>query len=78
MVTCCAITGLPCLFELTSWQHICINGVGVYQLQMESIDLIDCMVTWSVGIGKIQTVVCLRPMHGTVKIDSLDALYKRW
>jgi hypothetical protein len=73
MVTRCAITGLPRLFELTSWQRVCINGIAVYQLQLESVDLIDRTATRSVGVGKIQTVVCLRPVRGTVKIDSLDA-----
>ena len=73
MVTRCAITGLPRLFELISWQRICINGVGVYQLQLESVDLVDRMATRSVVVGKIQTVVCLRPVRGTIKIDSLDA-----
>ena len=73
MVTRCAITGLSRLFELISWQRICINGVGVYQLQLESVDLVDRMATRSVVVGKIQTVVCLRPVRGTIKIDSLDA-----
>ena len=73
MVTRCAITGLPRLFELASWQRVCVNGIGLYQLQLESIDLIDRTATRSVGVGKIQTVVCLRPVRGTIKIDSLDA-----
>ena len=73
MVARCAITGLPRLFELTSWQRICINGTSVYQLSMESVDLIDRQTTRSAVVGKIQVVVCLRPVRGTVKIDSLDA-----
>ena len=49
-----------------------MNGIGVYQLQLESVDLIDRPATRSVVVGKIHTVVCLRPVRGTVKIDSLD------
>ena len=45
----------------------------MYQLQMESVDLVDRTATRSVVVGKIQTVVLLRPVRGTVKIDSLDA-----
>ena len=45
----------------------------MYQLQLESVDLVDRTATRSVAVGKIQTVVNLRPVSGTVKIDSLDA-----
>lgn len=45
----------------------------MYQLSMESVDLVDRVATRSVVVGKIQTTVCLRPVRGTVKIDSLDA-----
>ena len=73
MVARCAITGLPRLFELTSWQRVCNNGTVMYQLQLESVDLVDRTATRSVVVGKIQTVVCIRPVLGTVKIVSLDA-----
>lgn len=69
MVARCAFTGLPRLFELISWQRV----GGMYQLQLESIDLVDRTAKRSVGVGKIQTSVCLKPVRGTVKIDSLDA-----
>ena len=72
MVARCAITGLPRLFELISWQRVCNNGTAMYQLQLESVDLVDRTATRSVVVGKIQTVVCLRSVRGTVKIDSLD------
>jgi hypothetical protein len=45
----------------------------MYQLHMESVDLVDRPMTHSVVVGKVQTVVCLRPVRGTFKIDSLDA-----
>jgi hypothetical protein len=73
MVARCAITGLPRLFRLTSWQRVCIDGTAMYQLQMESVDLVDRSTTRSVVVGKVQTVVHLRPTRGTVRIDSLDA-----
>lgn len=73
MVAHCAITGLPRLFELTSWQRVCVSGTPMYQLSLESVDLVDRVATRSVVVGRIQTTVCLRPVCGTVKIDSLDA-----
>lgn len=73
MVARCAITGLPRLFELTSWQRVCIEGRTAYQLFMENVDLVDRPQTHSVAVGKVQTVVLLRPVRGTVKIDTLDA-----
>jgi hypothetical protein len=73
MVARCAITGLPRLFRLMSWQRTGIEGRAMYQLTMESIDLVDRPVTHSVVVGKIQTVVFLKAVSGTVKIDSLDA-----
>ena len=45
----------------------------MYQLQMESVDLVDRSTTHTVMVGKVQTVVHLKPIRGTVKIDSLDA-----
>ena len=45
----------------------------MYELHLESVDLVDRPVTHSVVVGKVETVVLLRPVCGTVKIDSLDA-----
>lgn len=45
----------------------------MYELHLESVDLVDRSVTHSVVVGKVETVVLLRPVCGTVKIDSLDA-----
>ncbi|KAF8797499.1 P-loop containing nucleoside triphosphate hydrolase protein [Phlegmacium glaucopus] len=73
MVARCVITGLPRLFRLTDWKRTCIDGMSVYQLNMESVDLVDRPMTHSVVVGKVQTVVFLRFVSGTVKIDSLDA-----
>ena len=73
MVARCAITGLPRIFKLTSWVRTQIDGKPVFQLNMESVDLVDRPLTHSVVVGRVQTIVYIRPMVGTVKIDSLDA-----
>ncbi|KAF8882735.1 P-loop containing nucleoside triphosphate hydrolase protein [Gymnopilus junonius] len=73
MVTKCAITGLPRLFELTSWIRTAVEGKPVYQLTLQSVDLVDRPLTHSVVVGKVQTIVYLRPVGGTVKINTLDA-----
>ena len=73
MVARCAITGLPCLFRLTYWQCTGAEGLLMYQLHLESVDLVDRLMTHRVVVGKVQTVVYLRRMPGTIKIDSLDA-----
>lgn len=73
MVVRCAITGLPRLLKLTSWQRLCMDGRTVYQLEMESVDLVHRSMSHSVVVGKVQTTVLLRSVRGTVRIDSLDA-----
>jgi hypothetical protein len=72
MVARCAITGLPRIFKLTSWVRTQMDGKPMFQLNMESVDLVDRPLTHSVVVGRVQTIVHIRPM-GTVKIDSLDA-----
>ena len=73
MVARCAITGLPRIFKLTSWVRTQVEGKPIFQLNLESVDLVDRPLTHSVVVGRIQTIVYIRPMSGTVKIDSLDA-----
>jgi hypothetical protein len=73
MVTHCAITGLPRLFQLTSWNRTQIEGKPMFQLNLESVDLVDRPLTHSVVVGRIQTSIYIRPMRGTVKINTLDA-----
>jgi hypothetical protein len=73
MVTRCAITGLPRLFELTSWVRAAIEGKPVYQLTLQSVDLVDRPLTHSVVVGRVQTIVYIRPSCGTVKINTMDA-----
>jgi len=73
LVARCSITGLPRLLKLTSWSRTTVDGKPMYRLVCESVDLVDRPMSHSVGIGRIATVVHLRPFRGTVKIDSLDA-----
>ena len=44
----------------------------MFQLNMESVDLVDRPLAHSVVVPRVQTIVYIRPL-GTVKIDSLDA-----
>ncbi|KAF8148667.1 P-loop containing nucleoside triphosphate hydrolase protein [Crassisporium funariophilum] len=73
MVARCAITGLPRLFKMTSWNRTVIEGKPMFQLNLESVDLVDRPMTHSVVVGKVQTTIFIRPFRGTVKIDTLDA-----
>ena len=73
MVATCAMTGLPRLFELTSWTRATIEGKSMYQLNLESIDLIDRPLTKGVVAGRVQTTIFIKFSKGTVRIDSLDA-----
>ena len=72
MVARCAITGLPRVFELVSWTKIIIDGQPMYQLNLESVDLIDQTVTKGVVVGRVQTSLFIKRMRGTVRIDTLD------
>lgn len=73
MVTRCPITGHPRLFQLTSWTRTSLEGKHMYQLNLESVDLVDRPVTHSVVVGRVQTTVFVKALRGTVRIDSLDA-----
>ncbi|KAF8956224.1 P-loop containing nucleoside triphosphate hydrolase protein [Flammula alnicola] len=73
MVARCAITGLPRLFQLASWMRTSVEGKPVFQLNLESVDLVDRPITHSVVVGRVQTTVYIRPMRGTVKINTMDA-----
>lgn len=73
MVGRCSITGLPRLFQLASWTRATVEGKAVFQLNLESIDLVDRPITQSVVVGRVQTTVHIRPTKGTFKIDTMDA-----
>ena len=71
MVATCSITGLPRLFHLVSWTRV--EGKPMYQLNLESVDLIDRPLTKDVIVGRVQTTVFLKAVRGIVRIDSFDA-----
>lgn len=73
IVTQCAITGLPRLFKLISSMRVLVDSLPCYQLNCQSVDLIDRPVTQTVGVGKVCTTILIGFFKGTVKIDSLDA-----
>lgn len=72
MVARCALTGLPRLFALESWTRTALEGKPMFQLNLESVDLVDRAMTHGVGMGRVSTTVYIKPMKGTVKITSLD------
>jgi len=72
MVAKCAITGLPRLFELVSWTRASAEGKPAYQLELESVDLIDSSLGRGSIVGRIQTTMSIKEVSGIVKIDSLD------
>jgi len=73
MVATCSITGLPRLFHLASWTRVAIEGKPMYQLNLESVDLVDRPLTKDVIVGRVQSTVFLKAVRGTVRIDSFDA-----
>lgn len=73
MVTRCCITGLPRLFQLISWIRTSVEGMPIYELSLQSVDLVDWPLTHGVVVGKVHTIVYIKPMHGIFKIDKLDA-----
>ncbi|KAF9456240.1 hypothetical protein BDZ94DRAFT_1350405 [Collybia nuda] len=72
----CAITGLPRLFKLMSFQRTSADGKPVYQLLCESVDVIDRGASQTVG--KVQTIILLKYFKGTIDIQSLDAYPMRY
>lgn len=72
MVGRCAITGLPRLFQLVSWTRKIIEAKSVFQLDLESIDLVDRPITQSVVVGRVRTTLLIRYFSGTIKIDTMD------
>ncbi|KAJ6543189.1 hypothetical protein B0H10DRAFT_2244584 [Mycena sp. CBHHK59/15] len=65
--------GLLCLFKLTSFTRTSVEGIPVYQLMLEGIDLVDRPMTQTVVVGRVTTCIYLRYFKGAVHIDSLDA-----
>ncbi|KAJ3560415.1 hypothetical protein NP233_g10853 [Leucocoprinus birnbaumii] len=69
----CVVTGQPRLFKLRQWVRTTVDTSRVFQLTLESTDMVDRPVTQSVAIGRVQTTISLRSFKGIVKIQTLDA-----
>ncbi|THU96035.1 P-loop containing nucleoside triphosphate hydrolase protein [Dendrothele bispora CBS 962.96] len=72
LVARCAVTHLPRLFKLVSWNQASVEGRPHFQLNVEAIDLVDKTVTQSVAVGKVQATILIREFEGTIPIDTLD------
>ncbi|KAJ6566537.1 P-loop containing nucleoside triphosphate hydrolase protein [Mycena capillaripes] len=73
VVARCAVTGLERLFQLQYFTRTAIDGVPVYQLALEGVDLVDRPMTQTVAVGRVATLVYLPYFKGAMRIDKLDA-----
>ncbi|KAJ7271488.1 hypothetical protein C8J57DRAFT_285425 [Mycena rebaudengoi] len=73
VVARCAVTGLERLFKLVFFTRTAVEGVPVYQLSLEAVDLVDRPATQTVTVGRVSTSIFIPYFRGAVRIDSLDA-----
>ncbi|KAJ7783967.1 hypothetical protein DFH07DRAFT_210314 [Mycena maculata] len=73
IVARCAVTGQERLFELQYFMRSTVQGVPVYQLVLEGVDLVDRPLTRGVAVGRVSTSVFIPYFNGAARIDSLDA-----
>ncbi|KAJ7451970.1 P-loop containing nucleoside triphosphate hydrolase protein [Mycena latifolia] len=73
VVARCAVTGLERLFQLQHVTRTAVEGVPVYRLALEAVDLVDRPLTQGVAVGRVATSVLLPYFKGAARIDSLDA-----
>ncbi|KAJ7062733.1 hypothetical protein C8F01DRAFT_1135061 [Mycena amicta] len=73
IVARCAVTGLERLFRLESFTHTAVEGVPVYALALEGVDLVDRPMTQTVGVGRVQANMFIPYFKGAARIDTLDA-----
>ncbi|CAK5277207.1 unnamed protein product [Mycena citricolor] len=69
----CAVTGHERLFVLQSFQRTAVEGVAVFQLSLEAVDLVDRPATQTVGVGRVTAVALIPFFKGAMRIDQLDA-----
>ncbi|KAJ6563432.1 P-loop containing nucleoside triphosphate hydrolase protein [Mycena vulgaris] len=72
IVARCAVTGLERLFQLAHFKRKS-DGMPVYQLSLEGVDLVDRPLTQSVAVGRVTASVCIPYFKGAMRIDALDA-----
>lgn len=73
IVARCAVTGLERLFQLQYFTRTMVQGMPVYQLALESVDLVDRPMTQTVAVGRVSASMYIPYFKGAVRIDSLDA-----
>ncbi|KAJ7048837.1 hypothetical protein C8F01DRAFT_1379376 [Mycena amicta] len=73
IVARCAVTGLERLFRLESFTRTAVEGVPVYALALEGVDLVDRPMTQTVGVGRVQASMFIPYFKGAARIDTLDA-----
>jgi hypothetical protein len=70
----CTLTGNLRLFKLMYSQRTSLDGVMMYQLICESVDLIDKQSGQNgVMVGKVQTQINLKYFKGATRIEGLNA-----
>jgi hypothetical protein len=69
----CAITGEPCALQLISFTPTVLDGLPVYQLYFQNVDMVDKPMTNTIGVGRVQSVINLPYFKGTAKMTSLNA-----
>ncbi|KAJ8089446.1 hypothetical protein PM082_014695 [Marasmius tenuissimus] len=78
LVAQCAITGGPRLFKLVSWNRVVTPLHSFYQVNVESVDLVDQHITSTVKAGKVQSTIVLPSFKGTIPMHELDAYPLRY
>ncbi|KAJ7766171.1 hypothetical protein B0H16DRAFT_1523250 [Mycena metata] len=73
IVARCAVTGLERLFQLQYFTRTMVQGMPVYQLALEGVDLVDRPLTQTVAVGRVSASMYIPYFKGAVRIDSLDA-----
>ncbi|KAF7354269.1 AAA domain-containing protein [Mycena venus] len=73
VVARCAVTGLERLFQLQFFTRTTVEGVPVYQLGLEGVDLVDRPMSQTVVVGRVSTLVYIPFFKGAMRIEKLDA-----
>ncbi|KAK1232481.1 hypothetical protein PQX77_004383 [Marasmius sp. AFHP31] len=73
LVAQCAVTGGPRLFKIVSWNRVITPNCSFYQVNVESVDLVDQHITATVKPGKVQSTIVLPAFKGTIPMHELDA-----
>ncbi|KAI3604465.1 p-loop containing nucleoside triphosphate hydrolase protein [Moniliophthora roreri] len=72
LVARCAITGSLRMFKLASWTRVVVENTSCYQLNCESVNLVDNQATGTTGVGRVVATILVKQFRGTVPIEELD------